>query len=163
MGNKRAQKHFILGGGLFGLLPDSILEGVGDSLYSSADRYTYIVSVPRMYNIVGRERVQALCSECWQEAWEARRQQQAMRGLLRKKKKQAEDWEKAKREFDSIGGTPFNGVRAIAQRNHVALACLKRYADRNAKSNHGYDTDSSALVGDSGSDDSWDGDSDATM
>ena len=29
--NKLAQKHFILGGGLFGLLPDSILKGVRDS------------------------------------------------------------------------------------------------------------------------------------
>ena len=32
-----------------------------------------------------------------------------------------------------------------------------------AKRHHGYDTDSSALVSDSGSDDSGDGDSDATM
>ena len=56
-GNKCAQKHFILGGGLFGLLPDSILEGVGDSLCSAVDRYTYTVSVPNMYHIVGRERV----------------------------------------------------------------------------------------------------------
>ena len=59
-----AQKHFILGGGLFGLLPDSILEGVGDSLCSSANRYTYTVSVPNMYHIVGRERVDALRSKC---------------------------------------------------------------------------------------------------
>ena len=62
----------------------------------------------------------------------------------------------------SVGGTPFNGVRAIAERNYVAIAHLKYYADCNVKRNHGYDTDSSALVSDSGSDDSWDGDSDAT-
>ena len=79
------------------------------------------------------------------------------------KKKEAQKWEEAKREFDSVGGTPFNGVKAIAKRNGVSAARLKRYADRNAKRHHGCDTDSSALGGDSGSDDSWDGDSDATM
>ena len=45
-------------------MPDSILEGVGDSLLTAGDRYAYTVSVPNMYNIVGRERVEALCSEC---------------------------------------------------------------------------------------------------
>ena len=64
-GNKRAQKHFISGGGLFGLLPDSILEGVGDSLCSVAGRYTCTASVPNRYYIVGRERVDALQSESW--------------------------------------------------------------------------------------------------
>ena len=151
-----------MGGGLFGLLPDSILEGVGDSLHSAADRYTYTVSVPNMYHIVGREGVDALRAESWQEAWEARRQEEAARAT-QKKKKQAEKWEKAKQEFDSVGGTPFNGVRAIAKRHNVAIARLKCYADRNAKCRHDSDTDSSALVADSGPDDSWDGDSDATM
>ena len=47
-----------------GLLSDSILEGGGDSLLTAADRYAYTVSVPRMYNIVGREWVDALHSEC---------------------------------------------------------------------------------------------------
>ena len=155
-------KNFILGGGLFGLLSDSILEGVGDSLCSSADRYTYTISVPNIYNNVGRKRVDALHSECWQEAWEARRHQQVVRAA-KKKKKEAKDWEKAKQEFDSIGGTPFNGVRAIAKKHNVAKACLKHYADCNTKRHHGYDTDSSALGGDSWSDDSWDGDSDATI
>ena len=79
------------------------------------------------------------------------------------KKEEAENWKKAKRKYDFVGGTPFNGVRAIAKEHDVAIARLKRYADRNAKHNHGYDTDSLALVSDSGSDDSWDGDSDATM
>ena len=79
------------------------------------------------------------------------------------KKERSKRLGETKQEFDSVGGTPFNGVRAIAQRNHVSRACLKRYADCNAKHNHGYITDSSALGGDSGSDDSWDGDSDATM
>ena len=62
-GNKRANKHFILGGILMGLLPDPILEGVGDSLLTATDRCAYTVSVPRMYNIVGREGVKALRSE----------------------------------------------------------------------------------------------------
>ena len=61
--NELAQKHFISGGGLFGLLSDFILERVGDSLHSVADRYTYTISVPNMYHIVGRERVDALRAE----------------------------------------------------------------------------------------------------
>ena len=80
-----------------------------------------------------------------------------------KKKRQAEKWEKAKWEFDSIWGTPFNRVTAIAKRHDVAIAHLKRYMDRNAKRRHDFDTDSSALVADSEPGDSWDGDSDATM
>ena len=70
-----------------GLLPDSILEGVGDSLLIATDRYAYTISIPRMYNIVGREGVKALYSEKWQEAWEACRQQQACEGCLGKKEK----------------------------------------------------------------------------
>ena len=50
------------------LLPDPFLEGVGDSLLTAVDRWAYIVSVPRMYNIVGREGVNALRSEAWDEA-----------------------------------------------------------------------------------------------
>ena len=144
------------------LLPDPILEGVGDSLLTAADKYAYTVSVPRKYKIVGKEGVKALHSEKCQEAWEARRQQQAERASQEKKLK-AKKWEEAKREYDSVGGTPFHGVRAIAKKHNVFISCLKRYVDRNAKRHHGYDTDSSALGGDSGSDDSWDGDSDATM
>ena len=64
MGNKHAHKDFILGGGLFCLLPNSILEGFGDSLLTAGDRYAYTVSVPNIYNIVGREQVEALHSEC---------------------------------------------------------------------------------------------------
>ena len=48
-----------------GPLPDSILEGVGDFLLTTADRYAYTVSVPPMYNIVGREGVKALLSKKW--------------------------------------------------------------------------------------------------
>ena len=54
-GNIHANKQFILGGGLVSLLPDPILEGVGDSLLTATDRCAYTVSIPRMYKIVGRE------------------------------------------------------------------------------------------------------------
>ena len=67
-GNIRANKQFISDGGLMSLLPDPILEGVGDSLLTAADRYAYTVSVPCMYKIVGREGVKALRSKKWQEA-----------------------------------------------------------------------------------------------
>ena len=86
-----------------------------------------------------------------------------LRGLLRKKKNKAEEWEKAKREFDSTGGTPFNGIRAIAKSHNAAIAPLKHYTDHNMKCRHDSDTDSSALVADSGHDDSWDDDLDDTM
>ena len=58
--NKLAQEHFILSGGIFGLLPDSILEGVEDSLLAAANRYRYTISVPNMYHIAGRDGVKAL-------------------------------------------------------------------------------------------------------
>ena len=68
-------------------LPDPILEGGGDSLLTATDRCAYTVSVPRMYKIVGREGVKALHSEAWDEAWEARRQQQAARATQKKKER----------------------------------------------------------------------------
>ena len=108
-GNERAQKHFILGGGLFGLLPNSILEGFGDSLCSSEDRYTYTISVPNMYNIVGRERVAALCSECWHEAWQASCKQQAMRAIERKKK-EAENGRKQRGNMILLGEPHLRGL-----------------------------------------------------
>ena len=87
-----------------GLLPDSILEGIGDSLLTAAGRYAYIVSVPRMYNIVGREGVKALSSKKGQEAWEAHRQQQAARAAQEKK---VGKWKEAKWEYDSVGRPHF--------------------------------------------------------
>ena len=57
-----------------GLLPNPILEGVRDSLLTATNRCAYTVSVPRMYDIAGREGVKALRSQKWQEAWEARHQ-----------------------------------------------------------------------------------------
>ena len=82
------QITFHLGGRLMGLLPDPILEGVGDSLLIAANRCAYTISVPRMYNIVGREGVKPLHSEAWDEAWEAHRKRQAARATQGKKKKQ---------------------------------------------------------------------------
>ena len=148
--------------GLWACCPIQFGGGLGDSLLTATDRYAYTISVPRMYNIVGREGVKALRSEKWQEAWEAHRQQQPTRATQEKKEK-VENWEEAKREFDSVGGTPFHRVSAIAKKHDVAIACLRRYRNCTMKRYHGYGTDSSALVSDSGSDDSWDGDSDATM
>ena len=160
--NKRAQEHFISGGGLFGLLPNQILEGVGDSLSTATDRCSYCVSVPNMYRIVGREGVAALRTERWHEGFEALRQKWAARAA-EKKRKQKEIWEATKRDYDAVGGTPFNGTKAIAKRHNVSAARLKRFADRRARRCKVSDTDSSACIAATGSDDSWDGDSDATF
>ena len=59
-----------------------------------------------------------MCSEKWQEAWEARCQQQAARAAQEKKQK-AKKWEEAKQEYDFVVGTPFHGVRAIAKKHNV--------------------------------------------
>ena len=91
------------------LLPDPILEGVGDSLLTAGDRYAYTVSVPRMYKIVGREGVKALRSEKWQEAWEARRQQQATRAAQEKNKKQ-KNRSKQSGNMILLGGPHFTGL-----------------------------------------------------
>ena len=42
------------------------------------------------------------------------------------KKQKAKKWEEAKREYDSVGGTPFHGVRAIAKKHNVFISPLKR-------------------------------------
>ena len=52
--NKWANKDFIVGVGIFGLLPTLVLGKIGDSLPRSSDRYTYTVSVPNMYHSLGR-------------------------------------------------------------------------------------------------------------
>ena len=143
------------------LLPDPILEGVGDSLLTAADRYAYTVSVPRMYKIVGREGVKALHSEKMAGSMGSPPSATSCEGCSGKKKqKKQKNWEEAKREYDSVGGTPFHGVRAIAKKTQCFfISCLKCYAGpQTQKCHHGYDTDSSALVSDSGSDDSGDGD-----
>ena len=93
-----------------GLLPDPILEGVGDSLLTAADRCAYTVSVPRMYNIVGREGVKGLRSEAWDEAWEARRQQQAARAAQEKRKKH-KNGRKRSRNMILLGGPHLMGLK----------------------------------------------------
>ena len=69
-----------MGGGLFGLLPTSILGDIGDSLPRASDRYTYTVSVPNMYHSLGREGMRSLREEVgrewaqeWKQAMQARR------------------------------------------------------------------------------------------
>ena len=62
-----------MGGGLFCLLPTSILKDIGDSLPRASDVYTYAVSVPNMYHSLGREGVQSLREKIGREqveAWE---------------------------------------------------------------------------------------------
>ena len=52
---------------LFGLLPNSILQDIGDSLPRSSDRYTCIASVPNLYQSLGRQGVQSLGEEAGRE------------------------------------------------------------------------------------------------
>ena len=92
------------------LLPDPILEGVGDSLLTATDRCAYTVSVPRMYKIVGREGVKALRSEKWQEAWEARRQQQAARAAQEKRNKKHKNGRKQSGNMILLGGPHLTGL-----------------------------------------------------
>ena len=89
--------------------PDPILEGVGDSLFTTGDRYAYTVSVPRMYNIVGREGVKALWSEKWQEAWKPTGSNK-LRGLLRKKIKKQKNGRKRSGNMILLGGPHFTGL-----------------------------------------------------
>ena len=115
-----------------------------------------------MYRIVGREGVADLRTERWHECMDALRQKWAARDA-EIKRKQKERWEAAKRDYDAVGGTPFNGTKTIAKRHHVNAARLKRFADRRARRCNVSDTDSGCLKAATGSDDSWDGDSDATF
>ena len=52
--NKWANRDFIAGVGLFGLLPPSILGEIEDSLPRASDRYACTISVPNMYHSLGR-------------------------------------------------------------------------------------------------------------
>ena len=84
--NKWAHRDFIVGGGVFGLLPTSILGEIGDSLPRASDRYTYTLSVLNMYHSLGRGGVQTLREavgqervEEWEQAMQARRDAEAAR------------------------------------------------------------------------------------
>ena len=72
--NKWLNKDFIQGGGLFGLLPTSILGDIGDSLPRASDRYTYTISVSNMYHSLGREGVHSLREEARRERAQEREQ-----------------------------------------------------------------------------------------
>ena len=85
-GGSTTKGHFISGGGLFGLLPTSILGDIGDSLPRASARYIYTVSVPNPYHTLGREGVQSLREEVgceraqeWEQAMQARRDAEAAR------------------------------------------------------------------------------------
>ena len=69
-----------------------------------------------MYRIVGREGVADLRTERWHECMDALRQKWAARDAEIKRKLK-ERWEAAKRDYDAVGGTPFNGTKAIAKRH----------------------------------------------
>ena len=69
----------MLRGGLFGLLPNSILQDIGDFVPRASDRYTYTMSVPNIYQSQGGEGVQSLREEVvrervqeWEQAMQAR-------------------------------------------------------------------------------------------
>ena len=79
---------FILGGGLFGLLPNSILQDIGDFLPRASDSYIYTISVTNMYQSLGREGVQSLTEEVghervqeWEQAMQARRDAEVARAI----------------------------------------------------------------------------------
>ena len=109
--NKRTNRDSILGVGLFGLLPTSILGDIGDSLPRASDRYTYIVSVPNMYHSLGREGVQSLREEVgreraqeWEQAMQARREDEAARATQREAHNRSQ-YKKAKADWYSLRGT----------------------------------------------------------
>ena len=49
-----------MGGGLFGLFPNSIMQDIRDSSPRARDKYNYTTSVPNMYLSMGREGFQTL-------------------------------------------------------------------------------------------------------
>ena len=52
-----------MGVGILELLPTSILGEINDSLSNVVDRYTFTISVPDLYNSVGRQAVAELKEE----------------------------------------------------------------------------------------------------
>ena len=79
-----------MGDWLFGLLPNSILQDIGDSLPRASDRFTYTISVPNMYQSLGREGVQSLGEEAgherveeWEQAMQTRRDVEVARAIER--------------------------------------------------------------------------------
>ena len=123
-----------MGGGIFGLLPTSILGKIGDSLPRGSDRYIYTVSVPNMYHSLGRGGVQTLREVAgrerakeWEQAMQARQDAKAASVAQREARLKA-NYKKAKANWDSLGGTPGCGYRAIAKNNEIPTVWLWRYA-----------------------------------
>ena len=138
-------------------MPTSILEDIGDSLPRASDRYTYSVSVPNMYHSLGRQGLDALREEAWNEEMQGRRDAEAALAAA-KKERDAENWRKAKAEYDAFGGQPGCGYKAIAKKNNIYPVRLQRYMRGEYQSG-----DSDAYVDGSSGDDSGDYDSDRTF
>ena len=115
-----------------------------------------------MYRIVGREGVADLRTERWHECMDALRQKWAARDAEIKRKLK-ERWEAVKRDYDAVGGTPFNGTKAIAKRHNVSATRLKQFEDCRARRCYASNTSSSCMRASSERDDPWEGDSDATF
>ena len=162
--NKRANRDFIVGGGIFGLLPTLVMGKIGHSLTTASDRYRYTISVPSLYHSVGRQSVSAVKEEVEPErhevwlAWDQVRCDEAVASVAHRKAKEKDNWRKATTTWDALGGQPSFGCRSIARNNLVSIARMNWYKD-------GKDCDnkSSALVVDFGGDDSGDDDSDWTF
>ena len=119
-----------MGGGVFGLLPTSILGEIGDSLPRASDRYTYTVSVPNMYHSLGRVRVQTLReavgqerAEEWEQAMQARQDAEAARVAQQETRLKAK-YKEAKAAWYSYGGTPRRGYRAIAKHLRILVVLM---------------------------------------
>ena len=105
-----------MGDGLFYLLPNSILEDIGYSLPRASDQYAYTVSVPNIYQSLGREGVQSLREEArrervveWEQAMQARRDAKAARAAEREAHNRRQ-YRKAKANWDFLGGHIWVGL-----------------------------------------------------
>ena len=149
-----------MGVGILELLPTSIWGEINGSLSSAVDRYTFTVSVPDLYNSVGRQAVGTLKEEADLErhktwlAWDQARRNNAAANAATQKAKKKDNWRKATTKWDDCGSQPSCGYKSIAKKHSVCPTDLKRYKDGEY-----YDSTDSALVADSGGDDSGEYDS----
>ena len=104
------EQGFIVGGGIFGLLPTSIMGEIGHSFTTASDRYTYTVSVPNLYHSVGRQVVSALKEEAKHErhkawlVWDQARRNKAAASAAHREAKEEDNWRKATTNWDAFGG-----------------------------------------------------------
>ena len=116
-----------MGGGLFGLLPNSVLGNIHDSLPTAVDRYTYTVSVPNLYHSVGRQAVGALKEEAERERhkawldWDEARCNEAAASVAHRKAKEKDNWRKATTDWDDFGGQLGCGYKSIAKKIRSVL------------------------------------------